>query len=160
MLISTYQQSQAGMPDTAHTPTALEIRNACLCLAAQRAARMLARRFDRAFARLGITNNQFSLMMMLSGPKAPLMTRLATALAMDRTTLTAALKALERRGLIEVRADERDRRGRRASLTPQGRATLQAAVPIWQAEHAALEAAHDDIDPGALRAMLGSIASH
>ena len=94
-----------------------EVRDACLCLATQRAARPLARRFDRAFASLRQTNGQFSLMMSLNAPQAPTLGRLADALAVDRTTLTAALKSLERRELVETRPDEKDRRARRLFLT-------------------------------------------
>ena len=38
----------------------------------------------------------------------------ASLLAMDRTTLTAAVKPLERRGLVKVKVDKEDKRGRRA----------------------------------------------
>lgn len=116
-----------------------EVRDACLCLATQRAARRLARRFDRAFAPLGLTNGQFSLMMSLNAPLAPTLGRLADALAMDRTTLTAALKSLERRGLVETRLDDKDRRARRLFLTAAGSDLLAAALPIWRREHAALD---------------------
>ncbi|MBM3553054.1 MAG: winged helix-turn-helix transcriptional regulator [Alphaproteobacteria bacterium] len=116
-----------------------EVRDACLCLATQRAARRLARRFDRAFAPLGLTNGQFSLMMALNAPQAPTLGRLADALAMDRTTLTAALKSLERRGLVVTRLEEKDRRLRRLFLTGAGADLLAAALPIWRREHAALD---------------------
>ncbi|HEY8124042.1 MAG TPA: MarR family winged helix-turn-helix transcriptional regulator [Methylocystis sp.] len=116
------------------------VRDACLCLATQRAARTLARRFDRAFAPLGLTNGQFSLMMSLNAPQAPTLGRLAQALAMDRTTLTAALKSLQRRGLVETRLDAKDRRARRLFLTDAGADLLAAALPIWRKEHAALDA--------------------
>ncbi len=59
---------------------------------------------------------------------------------MDRTTVTALLKTLSRRGLVEVEADARDRRTRRAAVTAAGRQALAQALPIWRAEHAALEA--------------------
>ena len=39
-----------------------EMRDHCLCLHAQRAARALARRFDAAFRPLGLTSGQFSLL--------------------------------------------------------------------------------------------------
>lgn len=117
-----------------------EVRDTCLCLASQRAARRLARRFDRAFLPVDLTNQQFSLMMALNAPQAPTVGVLADFLAMDRTTLTAGLKALERRGLVAVQVDARDRRARRSVLTEAGRRTLSAALPIWRAEHAALEA--------------------
>ena len=53
-------------------------------------------------------------------------------LAMDRTTLTANLKPLQRRGLLEVTVDGADKRGRRLRLTSAGRALLAAALPVWE----------------------------
>ncbi|WP_159947293.1 MarR family transcriptional regulator [Rhizobium sp. 18065] len=120
--------------------TTLHIRDACLCLHAQRAARALGRRFDTALKALGLTNQQFSLMMALNRPEPPPMGPVARLLAMDRTTLTAALKPLERRGWITVEPDPKDKRGRRLKLTPDGTAVLSAAVPIWRAVHAEIEA--------------------
>jgi DNA-binding MarR family transcriptional regulator len=58
---------------------------------------------------------------------------------MDRTTLTANLKPLERRGLVKVSIDDADKRTRRLKLTPAGRALLVAAVPIWKQTHAIVE---------------------
>ncbi len=119
--------------------TTLEVRDTCLCLAAQRAARTLARRFDDAFRPLGLTNGQFSLLMALNRPKPPSIAPLAEFLAMDRTTLTAALKPLERRGLIRITVDPDDGRGRLLSLAGQGRKLLAKAVPIWREHHAILD---------------------
>src|ERR1700722_16964095 len=112
--------------------TTLLVRDCCLCLHVQRAARALARRFDEALRPLDLTNGQFSLLMSLNRPKAPAMAVVASLLAMDRTTLTAALKPLERRGLVKVAADRLDRRSRLLSLTPNGRRLLARAVPIWE----------------------------
>lgn len=134
-----------------------EIRDSCLCLATQRAARQLARRFDRAFAPVGLTNGQFSLMMALNAPQAPTVGKLAEFLAMDRTTLTAALKSLERRGLVAVAADETDKRARRLSLTQAGREALATAVPIWRETHAALQKELAQGDAEALRMSLGKL---
>ena len=128
-------------PDSPEIPyeTTLEVRDICLCLAAQRAARTLARRFDDAFRPLGLTNGQFSLLMALNRPQPPSIAPLADFLAMDRTTLTAALKPLERRGLIRIAVDPDDRRGRRITLSAQGRKLLAKAVPIWREHHAILD---------------------
>jgi DNA-binding MarR family transcriptional regulator len=119
--------------------TTLLVRDSCLCLHVQRAARALARRFDDAFRPLGLTNGQFSLMMSLNRPEPPSMAAVASLLAMDRTTLTAALKPLERRGLLEITADQADRRARVMTLTPKGRRLLARAVPIWKSTHAQIE---------------------
>jgi DNA-binding MarR family transcriptional regulator len=134
--------------------TTLRVRDCCLCLHVQRAARSLARRFDEALRPLGLTNGQFSLMMSLNRPEPPVMASVAALLAMDRTTLTAALKPLERRGLIKVTPDRQDRRNRRLSLTTSGKELLASAVPIWEESHHALESLLGDGDANRLRKSL------
>jgi len=119
--------------------TTLQVRDTCLCLHLQRAARVVARRFDDVFRPLGITQGQFSLLMSLNRPEPPTMGSVADLLAMDRTTLTANLKPLERRGLVRIKVDGSDRRNRRLALTADGRALLAEATPIWKRHHAALE---------------------
>lgn len=125
-------------PDLSSVPfeTTLRVRDCCLCLHVQRAARALARRFDAALRPAGLTNGQFSLLMALNRPNPPPLGPVADLLAMDRTTLTAALKPLERRGLVEVRIDPADRRSRLLALTPAGQAVLAAALPLWEQAHA------------------------
>lgn len=115
--------------------TTLLVRDTCLCLHVQRAARALARRFDDAFRSLDLTNGQFSLMMSLNRPEPAGMASVAALLAMDQTTLTAALKPLRRRGLLDVAVDPADRRARLLKLTPKGRRLLVRAVPIWKSTH-------------------------
>jgi len=117
---------------------------------------MLARRFDQALKPAGLTNQQFSLLMALNRPAPPPMAPVATLLGMDRTSLTAALKPLERRGLVEIVGAEADKRQRLLRLTGAGHALLLAALPIWRHEHAAIEAGLDD--PDGLRAGLRAIA--
>ena len=119
--------------------TTIHVRDTCLCLHVQRAARALARRFDEALRPLGLTNGQFSLLMSLNRPEPAGMGGVANLLAMDRTTLTAALKPLERRGLLTIAPDPKDRRARVLSLTPDGRALLAQALPIWTREHGKLD---------------------
>ncbi len=63
----------------------------------------------------------------------------ANLLAMDQTTLTAALKPLQRRGWVNVTQNPKDKRGRLLSLTPEGKAVLAAALPIWERTHTTLE---------------------
>lgn len=138
--------------------TTLEVRDTCLCLHTQRAARGLARRFDEALRPVGLTNGQFSLLMSLNRPQPPAMAPVARLLAMDRTTLTAALKPLERQKLLRIDMDPADRRSRLLVLTDRGRETLAAAVPIWRQTHAAVEAGLPLFDACALRTTLNALA--
>ncbi len=135
-----------------------EVRDACLCLHLRRAARAVARRFDAAFRPLALTNGQFSLLMSLNRPQPPSIARVSEGLAMDRTTLTANLKPLERRGLVQVTVDHADKRGRRLLLTPAGRAILAAAVPIWEETHAEIERLVARASPDDLRADLCALS--
>jgi DNA-binding MarR family transcriptional regulator len=137
--------------------TTLRVRDACLCLHLQRAARAVGRRFDAALRPLGLTNGQFSLLMSLNRPQPPSIGSVSALLAMDRTTLTAALKPLERRGLVEVTVDAGDKRTRRLLLTASGHAVLAAAVPIWEATHAAVESHLARSAPDELRCDLRAV---
>lgn len=136
----------------------LFVKDACLCLHVQRAARAIARQFDDALRPLDITNGQFSLLMALNRPVPPNMGSIALLLAMDRTTLTAALKPLERRGLVEIFINEEDRRSRRLRLTPEGERLLAQAVPIWKATHDVLDERLGVGGPERLRADLRQFA--
>jgi DNA-binding MarR family transcriptional regulator len=115
------------------------IRDTCLCLHVQRAARAVARRFDDALRPHGLTNGQFSLLVALNRPVPPAMGAVAALLAMDRTTLTANLKPLERRRLVKVAIDTRDHRGRVLSLTARGKRLVAEAFPAWKCTQEAME---------------------
>ena len=136
----------------------LHVRDHCLCLAAQRAARALARRFDEALRPLDLTSGQYSLLMSLNRPQPATLGAVAELLAMDRTTVTANLKPLERRGLVASAVDPTDRRSRRLSLTDDGRDLLAHALPIWTATHAHVDAEIADIDPAGFRNALWRLA--
>ena len=138
--------------------TTLQVRDSCLCLHVQRAARALARRFDDAMRPLGLTNGQFSLMMSMNRPEPPGMAAVASLLGMDRTTLTAVLKALQRRGLVKVTADPADGRARLMTLTAKGRRLLARAVPVWRNTHNAVEALLRDGDSERLRNNLRALS--
>ena len=138
--------------------TTLQVRDSCLCLHVQRAARGLARRFDDALRPLGLTNGQFSLLMSLNRLESPGMAAVASLLGMDRTTLTAVLKPLQRRGLVKVTADPADGRGRLTTLTAKGRRLLARAVPVWRNTHTAVEALLPDGDSDRLRNNLRAIS--
>jgi DNA-binding MarR family transcriptional regulator len=151
--MSTHNKSRAEL---AFATTHL-VRDACLCLHVQRAARALARRFDEVLRPLDLTQGQFSLLTSLNRPEPPSIGSVAVLLAMDRTTLTANLKPLERRKLVKVAVDKEDKRSRRLIITAAGRALLGKAFPIWKQAHADTERlitgiSSDDVR-GALRAL-------
>lgn len=148
------------MPAESPVPftTTLHVRDHCLCLHMQRAARALARLFDEALRPLGLTNQQFSLLMSLNRPEPPPIGPVASLLGMDRTTLTAALKPLERRGLVTISPGNKDRRSRLLAITPEGLALLAEAMPIWQRTHDTVDARLTEIEPAKLRQALIAVS--
>ncbi len=138
--------------------TTNHVRDHCLCLHAQRTARALARRFDEALRPLDLTNGQFSLLMSLNRPDPARMGSVVTLLGMDRTTLTAALKPLQRRGLVETAADKNDKRSRLLMLTRAGKSLLKKAVPSWERTHGEIDRLLVGHDPGDLRTALRSLS--
>jgi len=142
-------------PDLLPRETVLHVRDTCLCLATQRAARRLARRFDAVLRPFGLTNGQFSLMVALNQPEPPPIGRLAPFLGMDPSTLTAAVKPLARRGLLVVEPDPDDGRSRRLRITPEGVALMRGAVEVWRDAHAELDA---ELEAGTAEALRQGLA--
>jgi DNA-binding MarR family transcriptional regulator len=138
--------------------TTENVRDHCLCLHVQSAARTLARRFDGALRPFNLTNGQFSLLMSLNRPRPPSIGSVAALLVMDRTTLTAAVKPLKRRRLLKIVADPTDRRGRLLSLTRGGHALLARAVPVWEHAHAKLESLVGRAGANSLRDKLRALS--
>lgn len=138
--------------------TTLEVRDTCLCLHVRRAARTLVRRYDDALRRVELTSGQFSLLMSLNRPEPASMASVASLLAMDRTTLTANLKPLVRRGLVTMLVDENDKRSRRLALTPDGHTILLAALPLWRQTQQEVAELIDCRDADRLRADLAALS--
>jgi len=139
--------------------TTVHIRDTCLCLHVQRAARALARRFDEALRPAGLTNSQFSLLNALNGPRPKTPGAIAAVIGADRTTVTAALKPLVRQGLAKITPDPADRRVRHVALTAEGHARLMAAVTLWIEAHEALDAEMDSADLGQVRQDLNALSA-
>lgn len=77
-------------------------------------------------------------------PDAPQpMNRLACAMTCDNSNVTGLVNRLEKRGLVERRADPNDRRVRMLALTDEGRRVRAEVLARWNACPAAL----DDLDP-------------
>lgn len=146
------------IPDDLGYGTTPKVRDTCLGLHVQRAARAVGRHFDEFLRPAGLTNRQFSLLMALNQPVPPNMSRIADLLAMDRTTLTAALKPLERRRLVKVAVDEADKRGRRLLLTAAGKKVLSEALPLWKRAQAAVERLIQGVSPDEFRAVLRALS--
>jgi len=141
--------------DTAQTPE--DFAEACICQRIQRAGRAVGRIYDEAFRPLDITNWQFSLLMQLNRPVPLTIGELAEKLASDRSTVTANLKPLERRKLLQIYQDKEDGRVRRVALTKAGHALLDEAAPLWQKVNDKMTARVKGISPTTLHSTLETL---
>lgn len=129
----------------------------CYSLALRRAARSVSRQYDKALAPLELNNGQFSMLALLAALGPVRMQKVAEMLAMDRTTVTAALKPLKRRKLVRVDVAPDDARARYAALTPAGEALLEEAVPLWRVQQESVQKTLSFKDAETLRAHLGRL---
>lgn len=134
-------------------------RSICTTAAARRATRQLSQLYDDALAPVGIKATQMTLLNTIRIRENPALSMLAQDLVMDLSALGHTLKPLVRDGLVILTPDSRDRRIKRASLTPAGLSRLRDAAVLWSAAHARTETMLGPERAAALRDLLDDIAS-
>jgi len=103
----------------------------CACFNLRKASRMMTQAYDHYLQPSGLTNTQFSLLVVASKHNPVSITELADQLAMDRTTLTRNLQIVKRAGLVQVRPG-RNARTKDVQVTASGRKALEKALPLWE----------------------------
>ncbi|MCC5999413.1 MAG: hypothetical protein JJU19_00920 [Pararhodobacter sp.] len=78
------------------------------------------------------------------------MRRMSGILALEISTLTRNLPALDKAGIVEIGRSDRDRRVRVARLTNAGKTRLAEALPLWIQAHGRINAALGDETANAL----------
>ncbi len=131
----------------------------CPAFQARATARSLTRYYNAAFQPLGITAEQFSLMVGIAGSTKPTLVELATRAGVDATTLSRAVRTLEHSGLVHS-GGGRGRAGKRLDLTHPGYTLMEEAMPIWERARSQLaDALGDDMMKPAQSAMCGLSAA-
>jgi len=113
--------------------------NTCHNLALRRGTRQLTRLYDSHLAPAGLTISQFSILSVIDNHPEIRVSELGDIMVMERTTLLRNLKPMQAEDwVMSAKAD-----GERAhvfSLTAEGKALLDQAVPLWLEAQAAFEA--------------------
>lgn len=104
----------------------------CVCASLRKTARAVSQLYDDYLRPSGLRVTQFGLLGALARGRPMTVGELATAMVMDRTTLTRNLRLIERQGWIRTSAGK-DRRQRLVEITPAGRRAWENAVPHWRA---------------------------
>lgn len=121
----------------------LGMARSCAAFNLRKVTRLVSQHFDEHLAPTGLRITQLSLLVAAYLHKNLVMTKLAQAMGMDRTTLSRSLKVLEKRGLVELNQGE-DRREVSARITKAGKEKLAQACPFWQkAQQQIVSGLHD-----------------
>lgn len=113
---------------------AIEMRDRCPALRVRAASRVLARVYDDALREIGLEMSQVPVLaaVAISGERGLKVTEVARALVMDRTSVTRAIRPLEKAGLLRVARSPDDARSKIVMLTRAGERTLRDAYPRWK----------------------------
>jgi DNA-binding MarR family transcriptional regulator len=103
----------------------------CMGFHVRRASRIMAQQYDAAFRPVGLAQTQFTLLVAIHLLEPVPITQLAQELLTNQTTITRNIKVLEQRGLVAIKPGD-DRRIKLASLTVEGQAVLEQALPLWE----------------------------
>ena len=107
------------------------ITTKCACSRTRRAGRSLTHFYDQALGPVGLKITQFSVLRTVARMEPVSISKLASEMALDRSTLGRNLGLLERQGLLTVAAGE-DLRERTVGLSGRSHALLEQAVPLWE----------------------------
>ncbi|SEQ07281.1 transcriptional regulator, MarR family [Devosia sp. YR412] len=137
----------------------------CTHTALRHASRQLTQVYDDAIAPSGLTSSQAMLVTRLDelggapGGTGPSLQALAKRLSIQISALTHALRPLVRDGVVEVHADAKDGRTKRAVLTEQGMKQTRQMYVLWQAMNLRLDSVLGEGTGAELRAMATKVAS-
>lgn len=102
----------------------------CAAGTLRRAARSIARVYDRRLASAGLTTTQFSILTALQRHGTPVaLTALAEELVFERTSLYRALEPMRRDGLVALSPGVG--RAKQVALTASGIRRIARAKPHW-----------------------------
>ncbi len=112
----------------------------CNAFTLRRAARAITQLYERHIAQSGLTSSQFSIISAVRNDPGMSMVALAEIMGMDRTTLVRALKPLQRDGLVAAAATLKGSRQLALTLSTEGMARYDGALPYWLAAQREFEA--------------------
>jgi DNA-binding MarR family transcriptional regulator len=106
--------------------------NLCHCTALRKASRRVSQLYDSALEPCGLRITQLAILNQIARSGAPAIGEMAETLVIDPGALAHNLKPLERDGLVEIRADPKDRRSRLVTLTAAGRRKRKQSATAWK----------------------------
>jgi DNA-binding MarR family transcriptional regulator len=103
----------------------------CACFNVRKTARVLTQEYDHFITPSGLKTTQFTALSVINRLGPIMITDLAKAMEIERTSLTRNLKLIEKNGFIKIRSGE-DARSRIVEVTEAGGEKLEEAQVLWK----------------------------
>lgn len=103
----------------------------CVCITVRRIAQKVTDLYDKALEPVGVSVNQYSLLVNIGRMEGCGIGELAQQVGQEKSTLVRTLQPLFREGLIEDKSTSESRR-RQLYLTQFGDNVLKKAFPLWK----------------------------
>ncbi|WP_426124267.1 MarR family winged helix-turn-helix transcriptional regulator [Pararhizobium sp. PWRC1-1] len=129
----------------------------CPAFQARITARALTRYYNACFRTLGITAEQFSLLVGIGGSYEPTLAGLAARAGVDATTLSRNVKSLERSNFVHSHGG-RGRAGKRLILTDEGSQLMEESMAIWELARIRLAEALGEKTSSAVASVMSQLA--
>jgi len=113
-------------------------KSGCYCINLRRAANTLSGLYGEFLTPIGLSVNQFSLLINLNRLETGSISDLANFVGLERTTLVRTLKPLIDRRLISDNSTT-GQRNRSLQLTEMGKQTIEQGLPLWESAQAEIE---------------------
>jgi DNA-binding MarR family transcriptional regulator len=130
----------------------------CPGFQARATARAITRYFNVCFKPLGLTAEQFSLLVGIGAAEGTMLVDLAESAGVDATTLSRNVRNLERRGMVRAKGG-RGRAGKRLSLTKSGNQLMVDALPAWDRAKEELSRRLGDENVRSIRQAMAELAA-
>ncbi len=124
------------------------------------AARLFARRIERSLKPLGLSPAYLPVFFALADGEALSQKELTRRAAVEQPTMAATLARMQRDGLLERRADPRDRRGALYSLRPKAMPAVEKVAAAVAATNAEVLAGLAEAERPLYLDLLGRIVGH
>jgi len=129
----------------------------CPGFQARATARSLTRYYNACFKPLGLTAEQFSLLVGIGEAEGTTLVELADKAGVDATTLSRSVQNLESRDLVDATGG-RGRAGKQLTLTASGRRLVADALPVWRSAKAELAGRMGDKELHSARQAMAELA--
>jgi len=129
----------------------------CPAFQARATARSLTRYYNACFKPLGLTAEQFSLLVGIGEAEGTTLVELADQAGVDATTLSRSVQNLESRDLVHATGG-RGRAGKQLILTASGRRLVADALPVWRSAKAELAGRIGDKELRSARQAMAELA--